>query len=163
MGKSESRSIRMGDVKANPPADTGATEDEQEFLAAQRYIREATDAKVFVSLRRRPGKRLRLARPEEELSMSALKARDRRQDIGLKRVLAYFAVGAVGVQLMVANWFFHTYLNRVDFVPSDAVMIAWLSSSVVEVIGIVAIIARNLFPNRGMLKKASRKAGEQGE
>jgi hypothetical protein len=163
MGKPESHGMRMGDVRSGPPADVDGTEEEKEFLAAQRYIRDATDAKAFVSLRRRPGKKLRLVRPEEELSMSVLKARDRRQDIGLKRVLAYFAVGAVGVQLLVANWFFHTYLNRVDFVPSDAVMIAWLSASVVEVIGIVAIIARNLFPNRGALKKGTQKDGARGD
>ncbi|WP_151199574.1 hypothetical protein [Cryobacterium sp. LW097] len=81
--------------------------------------------------------------------MTTLKRRDRGQDIFLKRVLAYFAIGAVAVQLAVANFFFWHYLQRLNFAASDPVMVAWLSATVIEVIGIVAIIARNLFPNRG--------------
>lgn len=54
----------------------------------------------------------------------------------------------VGVQLAVANLFFGWYLwfNRAD--PDRAIMAAWLTSTVVEVIGILWVIARNLFPYR---------------
>ncbi|WP_065571990.1 hypothetical protein [Microbacterium oleivorans] len=48
----------------------------------------------------------------------------------------------------MANVFFGFYLWQTKddgFEPS--VMIAWLSATVVEVVGIVVIVARNLFPS----------------
>ncbi len=82
-----------------------------------------------------------------ELAKATVKLRARDLDVRLKRFLAFFAVIAVSVQLAVADVYFLRGV-LVGEVPSDTVLVAWLSSTVVEVIGIVAIVARNLFPNR---------------
>jgi hypothetical protein len=93
-------------------------------------------------------KRVELLTPDEELSMAALKRRDRGQTIKLRWGLALFAIIAVSVQILVANLIFGWYMwaNGWRNLPSE-IMIAWMSATVVEVIGIVVIIARNLFPS----------------
>lgn len=48
----------------------------------------------------------------------------------------------------MANIFFGFYLWQIRAHMDSAVMIAWLSASVVEVVGILWVIARNLFPYR---------------
>ncbi len=95
--------------------------------------------------------------PKEELSKSSLKLRDRRQNMRLRMQLAWFAIVVVSAQLIVANVFFGHYLFREDEVDTT-IMVAWLSATVVEVIGIVVIIARNLFPSaKAMGKRDLRK------
>ena len=83
------------------------------------------------------------------LTTAYLKLKDRDQTINLRLRLAWFAIIAVSIQLMIANLIFGWYMwaNGWTNLPSE-IMIAWLSSTVVEVIGIVVIIARNLFPSR---------------
>lgn len=150
----EERRIGVGDLSGPTDAETLRAE----FERAERIAQQATNVERFSRLGSNKRGKVRLTGTDEELSMSTLKARDRRQDIGLKRLLAYFAIAAVAIQLGIADWFFYSYLSRVDFIPSDAVMIAWLSSTVVEIIGIVAIIARNLFPNRATKRAPRSKA-----
>jgi hypothetical protein len=90
------------------------------------------------------------ASEKDELSKSAIKLRDMTQTSKLRKQLARFAIMAVSAQLLVANVFFGFYLwetRDLGFEPS--VMIAWLSATVVEVVGIVVIVARNLFPSSG--------------
>jgi hypothetical protein len=118
--------------------------------------REARDAKPIEALRRgrrKPNEQLVLLPAELEARSATLKLRAREQDVGLKRLLAWVAIVAIGLQLVVADAFLAYYLLSWHYVPSDTVLIAWLSASVVEVIGIVAIVARNLFPNRSRRKK----------
>lgn len=73
------------------------------------------------------------------------------QDLNLRRMVAKWSIGFVCAQLIAANLFFGWYLwfNRVD--PDAKIMTVWLASTVIEVIGIVAVIARSLFP--GVRKK----------
>lgn len=75
-----------------------------------------------------------------------LKTKNREQDIKLRKRLASWAIFFVGLQLIASNLFFGFYLwhNKSD--PSQQVMTAWLAASVVEVIGILLVIARSLFP-----------------
>lgn len=116
----------------------------------------ATPAEAFAKLKRQPA-RVSVESPKEELSKSSLKLRDRRQNMRLRMQLAWFAIIVVSVQLAVANVFFGHYLLNVDEVDTT-VMVAWLSATVVEVIGIVVIIARNLFPSaKAMSKNDLRK------
>lgn len=92
-------------------------------------------------------KRVAFSSEKEELSKSAIKLRDMTQTSRLRKQLAVFAIVAVSAQLVVANGYFGFYLWKTQdagFEPS--VMIAWLTATVVEVVGIVVIVARNLFP-----------------
>ncbi|WP_223587342.1 hypothetical protein [Microbacterium sp. OVT16B] len=120
---------------------------------------EVQDAKPIAALksrrRRKPRASVILQPAEREAREATLKLRAREQDVGLKRLLAWVAIAAVILQLAVADAFLAYYMLWADEPPSDTVLIAWLSASVVEVIGIVAIVARNLFPNR---TKRFRKA-----
>lgn len=104
---------------------------------------------IETARKRKPKSRLEVISSESELSKATLNLRDRRQTIALKRTLAYFAIAAVSVQLLCANVMFAFYLAipewRLNTPPE--VVIAWMSATVVEVIGIVVIIARNLFPS----------------
>lgn len=100
--------------------------------------------------------RVKLLEPYEELSLQTVKARDRNQNIRLKKMLARFAIAAVSFQLAAAFVVLVYYLCVTSPEPSEMVIVAWLSATVVEVIGIVYIIARNLFPDR-----ARRKSNEE--
>jgi len=78
-----------------------------------------------------------------------LKAENRKQDMELRKRLATWAIAFVGMQLLVSNWFFYIFIDNNKVAPSSEVMIAWLSASVIEVIGILLVIARSLFPVKG--------------
>lgn len=83
-----------------------------------------------------------------ELRRQEMKLDHRRQVLKLRKRLARYAIRIVIAQLVMANLFFLIYLvaNLVD--PNPAIMVAWLSATVVEVIGILWVIARSLFPYR---------------
>jgi len=54
------------------------------------------------------------------------------------------------VQLAVANIVFIKYCHNIDWgnVPTGAIQ-AWLASTVVQVVGVVLVIARSVFPQDG--------------
>lgn len=102
--------------------------------------------------RRRSANASELDSLDAQQARAAVKLRARDLDVRLKRILAIFAVSAVGVQLLVADLVFARWMLLDAAAPSDTVVVSWLSATVVEVIGIVAIVARNLFPDRGRKK-----------
>lgn len=90
---------------------------------------------------------------DEDSTLSAVrlrhaqaKAQNREQNLRLRKVLAYCAIGLVGVQLLTSNLYFAYFLAHNITSPDPKIMIAWLSASVIEVIGILLVIARSLFP-----------------
>lgn len=85
----------------------------------------------------------------DEAARHFQRIRDKDLDIELKKRVAYWALGAASIVVASSIIAFFLYLNtkRGDIAPE--VMIAWLSATVVEVLGIVAIIARYLFPTGG--------------
>jgi hypothetical protein len=119
-----------------PAPEPRAPDEASEFEA---ILDDSTD------LRPGPSRRPQQPRSPEE-RLTELTVQDRRQRVQLKRHLAYGAFAAVGLQLLVANAAFYVYgfANAWEIEPE--VMVAWLSATVVETIGIVLIIARNLFP-----------------
>ena len=80
---------------------------------------------------------------QEELRLNNLQ-----QNTQLRKVLAYAAVGMVALQLLTSNLFFAYFLAHNVDDPDARIMIAWLSASVVEVIGILLVVARSLFKGR---------------
>ncbi|MFF0909726.1 hypothetical protein ACFWZW_03435 [Microbacterium enclense] len=83
-----------------------------------------------------------------KLRQRQLKLDQREQDMKLRERLANYAIWIVIIQVGVANLLFAFYLWHNPYDPDAPVMIAWLSATVVEVIGILWVIARNLFPYR---------------
>lgn len=86
------------------------------------------------------------------------------QRLRLRRLVANWAILFVIIQLISSNVFFWYYMSENDFLINPNVVIAWLSACVVEVIGILVVIARSLFPRRdksssGDSSKSQTKAG----
>lgn len=132
--------------------------DDAETKSALQQAKAAKkNARSIRSLTRRSKETLVLAPSDVEAATNAEKLRARQIDIGLKRLLAWVAIIAVSLQLVVSDFFLIHYAVLSHREPSETVLVAWLSASVVEVIGVVAIIARNLFPNRGRRGRRRRR------
>ena len=102
----------------------------------------------------KPGSNFKTS-PEESISdaletvrlrQQMMKLDQRAQDMKLRKHLAGWAIGFVAAQLLAASLFFGWYLWHNAQKPEVEIMVAWLSATVVEVIGILWVIARSLFP-----------------
>jgi len=85
---------------------------------------------------------------DEELSLLAMKVRRKREDIDLRRMIAKFTMWIVVIQLTASNGFMGWYLWFNADKADKAIMLGWMSSSVIEIVGIMAIVAGSLFPNK---------------
>jgi len=63
--------------------------------------------------------------------------------------LGYGAVLAAAAQFISANVAFYIYANHKHWDIPPEVMIGWLSTTVVQIVGIVLVIAKYLFPEGG--------------
>lgn len=83
----------------------------------------------------------------------------KRQSNWLRVILAVGALVFVGAQLVASDWLVFKYMNAQlaagRTLPTEF-LIAWLAASLVEVIGILWVIARSLFPFRD--KRRNQKA-----
>lgn len=88
--------------------------------------------------------------PEDdpELRTRGAAADDAAQNVKLKKMFARGLLGLLFLQLTAANVAFYFFGSSANWRISDAVMLGWISSTVVEIIGIVLIVVKNLFPNR---------------
>lgn len=78
-----------------------------------------------------------------------LREQDHRQDIELKKKYADWLLGAVIFQLALANGVFIAYAwVGKDWNLEPVVINAWLGATLVQVIGVVTIVTRYLFPRR---------------
>jgi hypothetical protein len=132
----------------------GAEDDEQPRGPAQDPNREQIRQLVH---RRRIGESIADATQIESLPVpEQLQAQDHKQDIGLKRTYAYWLLGAVIGQLFAANAVFVAYAWAGKHWDLDAVVIdVWLAATLVQVIGVVTIVTRYLFPRRDIGTAAS--------
>lgn len=76
------------------------------------------------------------------------RADEARQSVGLQKALAIFAMVAMGVQILLADAGFALYGIFNGWHIPPAAIIAWLSATVIEVIGLVLVITQRLFPTR---------------
>ncbi|QWS32600.1 hypothetical protein [Curtobacterium aetherium] len=99
-------------------------------------------------------------RPTRPTTLDEVVLADHHLDVQLKAVVARGALLAMGVQLFVADTVFVLYAwLGTDWTVPGPVILGWLSATVVEVIGVVAIVARYLFPKDG--HQWSRPPGQQ--
>jgi hypothetical protein len=73
-----------------------------------------------------------------------------RTDLNLKRIVGYGALAMMAAQLVVADAVFIFYCVGKGWgkLPEGS-MQAWLAATVVQVIGVVLVIARSVFPSAG--------------
>ena len=108
---------------------------------------------------RKPRKVLGFQSFTDEHTLESVKIRHKLLTISLRKTVAWAAIVFVAIQIVCSNWYFGKYMYAVSDNPKDlnpAVMIAWLSSSVVEIIGILGIVALSLFPSKNQPKAKRR-------
>lgn len=78
-----------------------------------------------------------------------LQGEDHRQDIKLKKTYARWLLILVGLQLFVADAVFVAYAWAGEHWHLDpGVIQVWLAATLVELVGVVTVITRYLFPRR---------------
>ena len=68
------------------------------------------------------------------------------QDQSLRKWYARLLLLGMAAQVIFANVIFWRYSTAAEWKMPSEVVIAWLSGTVVEIIGLVLIITRSLFP-----------------
>ncbi len=95
-----------------------------------------------------PARLAHLQEQEREQQMN-LKRLFAEQEHGLRQSYADWILRIIGAQFLVADIVFVTFAwvgKRWDLPPE--VIEVWLAATVVQVVGVVAIVTRHLFPNR---------------
>jgi hypothetical protein len=72
-----------------------------------------------------------------------------RADLKLSKVVGYGALGLMAGQVLIADTAFFLYGFGNDWNVPAAAMDAWLTAAVIQVIGVVLVITRYLFPGSG--------------
>jgi hypothetical protein len=90
---------------------------------------------------------------QREKDLSDLRLKDHLLDTGLKKIIGRIAIVAMILQLVCTNLGFAAYLIWMQWshgtpIP-PAVMIGWFSSTFVEVVGLVLVVAKYIFPSTG--------------
>ena len=82
--------------------------------------------------------------------IAKIEAESRGVDLRLQKIVGYGTLGLMLAQLVVANYVFLKYAAAKGWanLPTGAIQ-AWLAATVVQVIGVVLVIARCVFPSGG--------------
>jgi len=70
-------------------------------------------------------------------------------DLKLSKVVGYGALGLMAAQVLIADTAFFLYGFNNDWNIPAAAMDAWLAAAVIQVVGVVLVITRYLFPGSG--------------
>lgn len=124
-----------------PADDDGASEDLQKVLRLVARARRTSDP---VRVRRQPS-------PEDR--EAALVEKDWDQDIAHKKTLVRWTLWITAAQLLVTNLGIYWYLWHVREEADQTVLVSWMSMTVLEVLGIVALISTYLFPSGGRRRR----------
>lgn len=95
--------------------------------------------------------------PEQSLKKKSghlddLRMRDHELDHNLKKILGYGAVGILTLQVILTNAACITYgwiTVRNGGSLSDAAIVAWMSSTIVEIVALALVVTKYLFPESG--------------
>lgn len=82
------------------------------------------------------------------LRIAQSKAERKEQSNKLRKVIAYIALFFVGSQMLWCNVLVTVYVRCNIHTVDPYVIVAWMGASLVEVVGILWVIARSLFPFR---------------
>ena len=118
-------------------------DDAREALDASEQVRAIFE----VALRNGPDAGRTLKRLEP--SQGQLKRKDLNQDIDLKKFYGYGLLFAMIGQLAVADLAFFLYASLgYHWQLPNSVINVWIAGTLVEVIGVVLVVTRYLFPRR---------------
>lgn len=115
--------------------DGGDESAEPESPAAE-VLKDATDLQEVPERQRERERRIKIDSKEVDLK--------------LQRFVGYGALAAMVVQLIAADVVFVIYGHHKGWgnLPTAAIQ-AWLAATVVQVVGVVLVIARSVFPRDG--------------
>jgi hypothetical protein len=82
--------------------------------------------------------------------IAKIEAESRGVDLRLQKIVGYGALGLMFAQVIFANWVVLEYAGAKGWaeLPTGVIQ-AWLAATVVQVIGVVLVIARCVFPLGG--------------
>jgi len=84
-----------------------------------------------------------------EREAKTLQNLDVRQNIGLKKTYAKWLLRAMAAQIFIADLIFVVYAwAGVHWKVEPSVMQAWLGATVIQIVSVVVVVTRYLFPNR---------------
>jgi hypothetical protein len=90
---------------------------------------------------------------KRERDLSKLRMEDHLLDTRLKKLIGRIAILAMIVQLACTNIGFAAYMIWMQWISGSAipqaVMIGWFSSTFVEIVGLVLVVAKYIFPSTG--------------
>jgi hypothetical protein len=104
----------------------------------------------------RAGELLDAADPRPIQRASSFDAEDRRletarkrSDLKMVKIVGYGALTAMALQIVAADAGFYLYGHAYSWrIPSEAI-IGWLTTTVVQIVGVVLVITNYLFPSGG--------------
>lgn len=85
---------------------------------------------------------------DADLRTKGAAAADAEQNVALKKTFAWALLVLLALQLAATNVAFYIFGASAGWVISDSVMLGWMAATVVEIIGIVLVVVRNLFPTK---------------
>lgn len=85
---------------------------------------------------------------DAEIRARGAAAADAEQNVSLKKTFAWALLALLALQLVATNVAFYIFGASASWHISDSVMLGWMAATVVEVIGIVLVVVKNLFPSR---------------
>jgi hypothetical protein len=113
---------------------------------------KATDSEIPNELKfLREQAQLQEIRLKESTAKQDLELREStaKQDLELRETYAKWLLGILAVELVVVNVIFCLYAAKGrDWRLPDGVIQIWLAATVVQVVGIVTVVTRYLFPRR---------------
>ncbi len=84
-----------------------------------------------------------------QLQEIRLRESNAKQDLELRETYAKWLLGILAIELVVVNVIFCLYAAKGrDWRLPDGVIQIWLAATVVQVVGIVTVVTRYLFPRR---------------
>lgn len=119
-------------------------EKEQAEQSAKRILEEgaASDAPAMPEA-------LRFLTEKAQLQEIELKKEYARQEIELRETYAKGLLAVLAVELVVVNVIFWFYAEKGrNWNIPDGVIQIWLGATVVQIVGVVTVVTRYLFPNR---------------
>ncbi len=88
-------------------------------------------------------------REQAQLQEIRLREGNAKQDLELRETYAKWLLGILAIELVVVNVIFCLYAAKGrDWRLPDGVIQIWLAATVVQVVGIVTVVTRYLFPRR---------------
>jgi hypothetical protein len=89
-------------------------------------------------------------RPVENFdqAMASHRLKEQRSNFNFRRIYAFVLLLAMIVQVGIADYFFWRYMQAYEFKVPEQAMSVWIGAAVVQLIGLIAIITKYLFPDK---------------